>query len=271
MNRVHVPNASYTPGRARPVRLIVLHTTESPSNTGRAVSVAQFLTRPDVRASAHYIVDAGTIVDQIAEADTAWAAPGANADGIQVEQCAYAGWAAEWFEPPAQLMLHNTAQLLAEISTRTGIPLVRLSNAELAAGRSGVIGHVQASDVYKASDHWDPGPSYLYDDVLRWARELQGGSGSPGPATPTSPAQSEEDDDMLRYIVSSTDGTGYAVDGIKAYPMSSDYTRTVLQATGVLMTRAQMAAKGWTVDVDGASIRAAFEVQPVTESVPDKQ
>jgi hypothetical protein len=86
----------------------------------------------------------------------------------------------------------------------------------------------------------------------------------------STPQEEEEEDDMMRYIVRAEDGSAYAVDGIKAYPIGSGYTVDVLQATGALMTRAQMDAKGWTVDVDGGSINAAFEVQPITESVRDQ-
>jgi hypothetical protein len=117
------------------------------------------------------------IVSQVAESDTAWAAPGANADGIQIEQTAHAGWSTEWLgggQVPLD-MLRNTAEVMAGISQRWGIPLVHLSNDELANGASGVIGHVQASEVYQQSDHWDPGPSYPYDYVIDLARQFAGG------------------------------------------------------------------------------------------------
>lgn len=103
--------------------------------------------------------------------------------------------------------------------------------------------------------------------VCGWWRPINYGAGAgPGPG----PAEEDEDDDMMRYMVRAEDGSAYAVDGIKAYPIASAYTVQVLQACGALMTREQMNAKGWTVDVDGGSINAAFEIQRITEHTPDQ-
>ena len=122
---ITIANDNYTAGRLRPPRVIVLHTAEAPCEPGKAEAVAQFLARPDVRASAHWIVDPATTVAQVAETDTAWAAPGANADGIQIEQCGYAEWTAtEWTSAPAQAMLRGqVVPLLRQVAARWQIPL----------------------------------------------------------------------------------------------------------------------------------------------------
>lgn len=279
-DRVHVPNDNRYGGRARPARLIVLHTTQSPANAGRAVAVAKYLARPDVRASAHYVVDAATIVTQVAVEDTAWAAPGANADGVQVEQCSYAEWGdAEWAAPDARQMLLNAAQVLAEVHAATGIPLTLLSNAELAAGHAGVIGHVQASEVYQASDHWDPGPDYPYDLVVGWAAELAGTSGAASTTPPTPAIDPLEDDDMLRLVIQKgtpadykprhADGTHFAVDGVHAYPIADPYSVEVMWLHGVLMRPEDMAARQFVYETDARSIEATYQIMPVLEGLPD--
>jgi hypothetical protein len=291
---VHVPTGSYYSGRTAKVRLLVLHTTESPSSAGRAVGVATYLAnlQPPNRASTHYVTDAATIATQVAEPDTAWAAPGGNADGIQIEQCGYAGWGADdWAADDAMVMLLVTAGLIADICQRNGIPIRHLSNAELDAGQSGVVGHVQVSEVYRQSDHWDPGPAYPYDLVLGWANQLAGSSGTAGtvtPPTPVPPATAKptplplyrkDDSEMMRYVEQKGsapgtvpgDGTVWAINpnAPEAYPIASPYTVTVLQAHGVLMTRQQMIDAKLTYETDGGSIRSTYQIMPTIESLPD--
>lgn len=136
-------------------------------------------------------------------------------------------------------------------------------------------GYMATIEGNTSQSSWDNGGSVLQRNdrytgqICCYARHEAMAGGGGGGTLP--PDHEDEDDDMMRYIVRAEDGSAYAVDGIKAYPISSAYTVQVLQVTGVLMTREQMNAKGWTVDVDGNSIRTAFEIQPITESVPDQQ
>lgn len=166
-----VPTGNYTPGRIKTPRVIVLHTAEAACGVGKAEAVARYLARPETRASAHYVLDPATTVAQVAEADTAWAAPGANADGIQVEQCGYASWtAAEWADWPAQTMIRTQlVPLLRDVSARWQIPLYALTAADLLAGRSGVCDHKTINDAYHQSDHWDCGTSFPLAQVLSLA------------------------------------------------------------------------------------------------------
>lgn len=122
---------------------------------------------------------------------------------------------------------------------------------------------------------WDNGGAVLErtdrftSQVCGWWEPPAMSNGWPPDVTPV-----EEDEDlepMMRYIVRAEDGSAYAVDGIKAHPISSEQNVHVLQATGAMMTRAQMEAKGYTVDLAGDSIQWAFEVQPITENVRDQQ
>lgn len=170
---ITVATDNYTPGRIKRPRLIVLHTAEAPCVSGKAEAVARYLARPDVRASAHWIVDPSTTVAQVAEADTAWAAPGANADGIQVEQCGYASFGpTDWTAPQVAAMLRGqTAPLLRSIAARWGIPLVGLNAADLLAGKAGVCDHWTVNEAYHQSDHTDCGTSFPLNQVVAWAQE----------------------------------------------------------------------------------------------------
>lgn len=185
---VTIRSPNYYSGRNAKPRLIVLHTIECPCAAGQARNAATYLANPSVQASCHWAVDPGWLVKQVDEADTAWAAPGGNSDGIQIEQAGRAGFGpADWARPEAQAMLRVTAQVMADASKRWGIPLRHLSNAQLEVGQAGVVGHVQVSEVYQRSDHWDPGPAYPYDLVIGWANELAGTSSAAGTVEPARP------------------------------------------------------------------------------------
>lgn len=182
MSDYPTPN-QYT-GRISPVRLIVVHSTETPTSTAR--SVAKNFQDPARRSSAHWIVGTDATVSGVAEADTAWAAPGANHDGIQVEQCGYAA-STDWTTGDGATVVSATARLIHDIATRWSIPIRHLTNAELAAGQRGIVTHAQVSAVYKKSDHTDPGPAYPMATLITQATD---------PTTPTTPT-TQEDPEMI--------------------------------------------------------------------------
>ncbi len=150
----------FTPGRRVAIDLGIVHSTEG---NGSARSVALwFASEASPQASPHYIVDGVERIQCVREADTAWHAPGANANGIGVEFCAFAHWTeAQW---RASGVIEMAAPLFEDISRRVGFPLERRSVAELVAGGDrGIAGHVDISQAFKRSDHWDPGPGFPWD------------------------------------------------------------------------------------------------------------
>lgn len=169
------PNRTVTNGRY--VRLIVLHTMETAEHALVAENIAgDWFTNPSAQASAHYNVDNNSIVQGVPEKDMAWAAPGTNEDGIQIEQAGRADQsAAQWSDPYSAALLENSARLVADICLRTNIPPVKITDAQLAAGAKGIIDHGQASRVYRMSDHWDVGPGFPWDAFMAKVRHYYGG------------------------------------------------------------------------------------------------
>lgn len=169
---IHARN--YTHATNRRVRLVVIHTMEAPEARQTAVNVASWFagsTAP--QASAHYCVDAHQIIGCVDEDDVAWAAPGANSDGIQIELAGRAGQTAQqWRDAYSKAELILTAKLVADICRRHRIPVRHLNNNELDANKAGLIGHVQASQVYKRSDHTDPGPHFPWLQFVRDVKAL---------------------------------------------------------------------------------------------------
>jgi len=200
-----IPSPNYRAGRIKPVRLVVLHTAETQCEPGRAVAIATYLARPEVQASAHYCVDPEATVQGVQEEDTAWAAPGANADGIQIEQAAYArldadGWAGVG---PQQMMTGQLVPLVAGICERWNIPPVALDTAGVLSGAAGITTHVCVSEAFGLSDHWDCGPDYPLDAVVAQVAALLHPI-PPAPPAPPTPSITG-DQDMALTIIEATE------------------------------------------------------------------
>lgn len=195
MTQILSPN-KYT-GRIKPIRLIVVHTMEvDEADANVAEAVGNDFARPVRKASAHVGVDTDSSCRYVPDGDTAWAAPGANADGLQLEMAGRAGQTSgDWTDDASRAILERGAQQVAEWCKAYGIPVRHLSDAELAAGASGIIGHDAASRVYKGSSHWDPGPDFPWDSFIARVQELVGGAqpvSNPIPAPTPEPAAPAE-------------------------------------------------------------------------------
>ena len=154
----------------RAVRVIVIHTMETSERNNIAEDIAKdFAHRPpDKKASAHLCIDNKKIFQSVKDNDVAFAAPGANSDGIHLE---LAGRAAqneeEWKDEYSTAVLENAANAAAQYCLKYDIPVKHLSNAELGDKKSkGFVGHVQVSDVFHRSDHRDPGKAFPWDHFL---------------------------------------------------------------------------------------------------------
>lgn len=191
----------YYSGREKRLRLIVIHTMESPENDDTAENVAGWFAGANAPlASAHACIDNDSVVLCLPPSDTAWAAPGANADGYQIEQAGRAAQGiAGWADAYSQSMLRLSAAHARSIAQSAGIPLVHLTDAQLAAGQAGFVGHDQVSRVYKKSDHTDPGPDFPWDQYMRLVT---------GQTTITPITLQEE---TMRIVRSRQSGTCYTV------------------------------------------------------------
>jgi N-acetyl-anhydromuramyl-L-alanine amidase AmpD len=173
----------------RSVRLVVIHDMEAPEGASTAENVARYFAGGSVKASAHLCIDNNSIVRCVDDNDVAYAAPGANNDGIQLELAGYGRQTqAQWLDNYSKGVLENAAKATAQYCLKYGLPVTHISNAELAAGRKGIIGHVQASQVYKKSDHSDPGSgfpwTYFLGRVRYWLPYYKNGRKWPAAPAP---------------------------------------------------------------------------------------
>lgn len=152
------------PSQVRHPRLVVIHDMEFPEKKTAAEDIAHdFATATDKR-SAHLCIDCDSIIQCVHDRDVAYAAPGCNSDGIQLELAGYGRQTREeWLDTYGQMLLERAADATAQYCLKYDLQVKHLSNDELRDGQKGIIGHYQASAVYKQSDHTDPGPNFPWD------------------------------------------------------------------------------------------------------------
>jgi N-acetylmuramoyl-L-alanine amidase CwlA len=171
----HGPHISYN-GGYRPeskIRLVVIHDAEGANAKG----VAAYGASGQKNASWHMTVDDDYLIRQLPDNMVAWAAPGANNDGLQLEICGYARWSKlTWYRH--QATLKRAAWQTARWCFDHGIPARYLTDSQLSKGYEGITFHAQVSHVYRGSDHTDPGPNFpkryflfLVQRRLKWIKQ----------------------------------------------------------------------------------------------------
>ncbi len=169
------------PNTPRTVRVIVIHDMEFAETPNAAEVIANdFATRPeDQKASAHVCVDNNSVVQCVHDRDVAYAAPGCNNDGIQIELAGFGKQTREqWLDVYGVALLSNAADVVAQYCLKYDITAIHLTNEQLELGHKGIVGHIQVSEVYKLSDHTDPGPNFPWSEFMSMVVEhiaLHGG------------------------------------------------------------------------------------------------
>ena len=158
------------------IDVVVIHDMEAPEKPHVARAVAKWFAGLDApRASAHYCVDDGEVIQCVREFMVAWGAPGANRNGIHIELAGYANQTPEgWLDDYGKAMMSRLVELVFEICFRHDIPLQKLSPEDVKNGHRGICGHADVSRAFpeKAGEHphWDPGPNFPWDEFLRVLR-----------------------------------------------------------------------------------------------------
>ncbi|HEX8830690.1 MAG TPA: N-acetylmuramoyl-L-alanine amidase [Longimicrobium sp.] len=153
----------------RHVRVIVIHDMEFPETANAAEVIAKDFANTTDPRSAHLCIDSDSIVQCVLDNNVAFAAPGANHDGIQIELAGFAKQTREqWLDPFGVLLLDKAANATAQYCLKYGIPVRQLTNEQLADGESkGIVGHRQVSMVFNKSTHMDPGPNFPWDFFIK--------------------------------------------------------------------------------------------------------
>lgn len=175
--------AHHSSGSNLPPTRVVIHATcpelgfPKASAKGRAVSTARYFQSAASGGSAHYVVDVGETVQCLGENVIAWHAP-PNAHSLGIEICADGGSAtsfknpsvrysrAQWLSPQVWPAVLRAAALTRQMCQKYDIPMVKLTPADLKAGKKGICGHVDVTNAFHRSDHDDPGPDFPWVEFI---------------------------------------------------------------------------------------------------------
>ena len=155
--------ANFTPTSGRSIDLLVIHDMEAPEDLKTAENVANYFARPSTKASAHYNIDADSIVQCVLDRDVAWAAPGANHDGLQFEHAGYARQTtSQWLDAYGRKMLFDqSAPLFARKCREHKIPPVFLRAPDLVSQKRGITTHWEVTRAFSnGRGHTDPGSNF---------------------------------------------------------------------------------------------------------------
>ena len=169
-----VESPNFTPASRRAVGVVVIHTMEISERSDAAEICARWFARPVSRVSAHYCVDADSVVQCVLEKNIAWHARGGNTNSIGVELAGLASQTRrDWADPYSAAVLARAATVVADVCRRRRVPVRWLVADDLAAGRRGLTGHNEVSDAFGQSDHWDPGDGFPIEAFLDSVRKTQ--------------------------------------------------------------------------------------------------
>lgn len=178
LKEIWIPSPHYSSSRG-PYNKAVLHTTEGAM---KIRDLGSWFQNPSAGCSSHHGADnyeRGTFGAYVYENHKAWTQGNANDYCLSLEQCAYASWSRDTWLNSKETLLRNTADWLAYVCGKYGIPLRALSNSEAQnASVKGVCQHVQLGSW--GSGHSDCGGGFPLDKVLEWAKGSPGGS-APAP------------------------------------------------------------------------------------------
>jgi hypothetical protein len=153
---------------------IVLHSAEVREKPSSAEAVAAYFQNPDPLrpASAHFAVDCDSIVQCVRTEHSAAHCGKGNGHSIGIEQAGYARQSRdEWLDDYGRQMLGLVAKLVAREAHVWKIPLVKLTSADIIAGRRGICGHVDINGAFpNKGGHTDPGTAYPWDVLLELAK-----------------------------------------------------------------------------------------------------
>lgn len=208
--------ARFTFGRPRPthqIRNIIIHVTvNAPGTPAENVATYQINSRS---GSYHELTD--TTIKHLIENTPDWLTWSSGNYGNDVGwHRSFVMWGtetrAQWLKYDA--MLREAAKRDAEKCVQFNIPPVKLTAAELRAGKRGFAGHLETGQAWGGTDHVDPGTGFPWDVYLGYVRDYINGTNK------------QEEGDMLTVK--------YFTDYIKGFigPLISDAKDIRQQLTG---------------------------------------
>jgi hypothetical protein len=170
---------SFSPGRPERIRVIVVHTTEGHEDQRSAENGAHNDAVRTDGTSAHYFHDPDSTVQCVLTRDRAHSARAhGNMIGIHHELCGTAEQSAsQWADAASQGIIRNAARQAARDAAKYGIPIRRLTSAEVRNGALGFCGHNEITSAFPEDrgTHWDPGTAFPWPLFLSLVEQYTNG------------------------------------------------------------------------------------------------
>lgn len=154
----------------KPIIRIVIHCTVGSDAKG-ATGTAAYFRSSAAKGSAHYITDANLTLQSAYDSVVCWHAP-PNPHSLGIEMCCSLSnqGKGHWTQANHIAMMKRTARLTAELCLHYGIPATKLTVAQVRAGQKGICGHIDVSNAFGQSSHWDPGPYFPWTTFIGMVR-----------------------------------------------------------------------------------------------------
>lgn len=180
-----------------PIHRIVVHCTAG-TDAGNALGTAAYFRSSAATGSAHAVTDPNKTVICATDDVVCWhAPPNPHSLGIEIECSLANNGQGHWSLPSHVTMMHHAAKWTAEKCKLHGIPVHRLTVAELQKNPNalGICGHVDVTNAFHQSTHTDPGPYFPWAQFMGWVQDEYNALGVPPTPIPT-PAPSTDWLDM---------------------------------------------------------------------------
>ena len=177
MSRVDEPSIEYRTNvnnqstRSGKIKLLPIHTTESPNRSGIADirGIAEYFDTPSVGASSTLVIDgAGSTGRLMRDRAKPWTQAAYNSYSLSIENIGYSSTTRkEWLKSYPHQLAAN-AKWLAYWSDKHQIPLRRAVTINGGVQRTGVATHKQLGSY--GGNHGDPGQGFPIDYLIKLAR-----------------------------------------------------------------------------------------------------
>jgi len=154
------PSPNYSSRNGTTVTGVVIHTAEGATD---ANALGAYFAQSSVQASSHVGIDDTKTVAYVEPVFEAWTLRNGNPWTDNAEMCGFAEWTRDqWLAHPG--ILSQAAQWVADRCHARNVPPVRLTPADIAAGRrSGYFAHWDYTQATGDGTHWDVGTSFPWD------------------------------------------------------------------------------------------------------------
>jgi hypothetical protein len=222
-------------------QMVVIHATD---NTASAAAEANYAgIRPD-HISAHFYSDETTVIQALDTDHIAYGCfPTGNSRSVQVEISGLSNQLTD-------ASLRRVAPVVARVCQEYGLPIRKVSSADLVGGAKGICGHLDVTYAWGEGDHTDPGTGFPWQTFIGYVQAAL------NPPAPTA----EGDCDMVsgelnegskRTMIGLDDvDSGLAMNGEAWLSFVTD--PALLAEKGVDQVRLRVAVtdgKGWNVPV----------------------